>query len=87
MTRLTVIVPDELSKKLKPYQDNLADLIAIGLKEVKIQQALSLFKEGKLSLWKAARMSNVSLREMISHAVAQGLRPPIDNLMLKEELE
>ncbi len=86
MTRLTVTISDKLSKELKAYQDNVADIIAIGLKEVKIQQGLSLFKEGRLSLWKAARMANVSLREMTSHAVAQGLRPPIDDLMLKEEL-
>ena len=86
MTRLSVTISEELSKEIKPYQDNIADLIAIGLKEMKIQQALSLFKEGNMSLWKAARMANVSLREMTSHAIAQGLQPPVDDLMLKEEL-
>lgn len=86
MTKINVVVPDELSKELKIYQKDLPELIAIGLKELKIKQALSLFKEGNMSLWKASRMAGVSLREMTLHAISQGLRPKIDKRSIKEEL-
>jgi predicted HTH domain antitoxin len=39
-----------------------------------------------LSLWKAARLAGVSLREMTQYAVARGLRPAIDEETIQEEL-
>lgn len=86
MSKVTIEVPERLSKALKGYEGNLTDLLAVGLKEVKIQQALSLFKQGGISLWRAASLADVSLREMTVHAVAQGLKPKIDEKMKEEEL-
>ena len=39
-----------------------------------------------ISLWRAARMAGVSLREMIQHAVAHGLRPAVDEETIAEDL-
>lgn len=86
MTKVNIVIPDELSKELKTYQKEIPNLLAIGLRELKIKQALLLFKEGDISLWKAARTAGVSLREMTMHAISQGLRPKIDKQVLKEEL-
>jgi predicted HTH domain antitoxin len=49
-------------------------------------QSLALFKQGDISLWKAARMAGVSLREMTQYAVAHGLRADVDEETLREEL-
>lgn len=86
MRTITISIPEELSAELEPYQDQLDDLLRIGLRELKMEQGLSLYKLGKLSLWKAARLANVSLREMTSYAVAHGLRPSADDETIQEEL-
>ena len=86
MATVTLTIPDELSAQLKPYQENLDELIRIGLTEVRKGQALALFKKGNISLWKAARFADVSLREMTDYAVSQGLRASIDEGSIKEEL-
>ena len=86
MPIVTITIPDDLSAQLEPYRDNLDDLLRIGLREVKIEQSLSLFKKGNISLWKAARLAGVSLREMIQYAVAQGHRAVVDEETIQEEL-
>ena len=86
MNRVTIDIPERLSEGLRGYEDNLTELLTIGLKEVKIQQALALFKQGNISLWRAASLVGVSLREITAHAVAQGFQPKIDEKMKEEEL-
>lgn len=86
MPTITITVPDDLSTQLEPFHDNLTELLRIGLREVRIEQSLALFKKGDISLWKAARLAGVSLREMMQQAVAHGLQPPLDAETLQEEL-
>ncbi len=86
MSTITISVPDELRIQLEPYRDQLDDLLRIGLREIKMAQALAIFKQGNISLWKAARIADVSLREMTQYAVSQGLRPIVDEETLREEV-
>lgn len=86
MPTITISIPDDLSAQLEPYRDNLDDLLRIGLREVKMGQSLALFTKGDISLWKAARLAGVSLREMIQYAVAQGVRATVDEESIREEL-
>ena len=86
MTTVTITIPEELSTQLGPYQDKLDELLRIGLSEMKKTQALALFRKGNISLWKAARLAGVSLREMTEYAVSQGLRAITDEETEREEL-
>ena len=86
MPTITISISDDLLDQLEPYQDNLDDLLRIGLREVRIEQSQALFKKGSISLWKAARLAGISLREMMNHAVAQGLEPVLDEETIQEEL-
>jgi predicted HTH domain antitoxin len=86
MEDITIQIPEELSRALEPYREHLDEVLRIGLREFKMAQALGLYQKGGLSLWKAARMAEVSFKEMARYAAAQGLRPPSDEEMLKEEL-
>ena len=86
MYTATVVIPDDLVLDLEPYRGNLDDLLRIGLREVKKKQGLVLFKKGHVSLWKAARLAGISLREMTDYATAQGLRATLEDDMIKEEL-
>lgn len=86
MPTVTISIPDDLSAQLEPYRESLEELLRIGLREVKMEQSLALFKKGSISLWKAARLADVSLREMTQYAVAQGVRAVVDEDTLREEL-
>ena len=86
MYTTTVVIPDDLAIQLEPYRGSLDDLLRIGLREVKKEQGLALFKQGHVSLWKAARLAGVSLRDMAEYAATQGLRATLDDEMIKEEI-
>ncbi|OGG50049.1 MAG: hypothetical protein A3F84_24485 [Candidatus Handelsmanbacteria bacterium RIFCSPLOWO2_12_FULL_64_10] len=60
MDKITIQVPDELSKELEPYRDHLDELLRLGLREIKMAQALGVYRKGGLSLWKAACLAGVS---------------------------
>ena len=95
---VTITIPDDLSTQLAPYHDQLDMLLRVGLREVKMQQSLTLFQKGGISLWKAARLAGVSLRDLVAsaaliqYAVSQGVRAPlgsvsgVDEATLREEL-
>lgn len=87
MQRLTIELPESFLDELGPYREDLDGLLMAGLRQVKLESALALFRQGDISLWKAARMAGVSLREMTQQAVAHGLRPTVDEETIAEELE
>ena len=87
MQKLTLELPESLMDELGPYRDNLHSLLMAGLRQVKLESALALFRQGNISLWKAARMAGFSLREMTQQAVARGLRPAVDEETIAEELK
>jgi predicted HTH domain antitoxin len=43
----------------------LRKLIAAALKEYRIKRALECYREGKMSLWKAASMAKITYREAL----------------------
>ncbi len=86
MSTITIAIPDDLSAQLEPYRDQLDNLLRMGLREFKMAQALTLYKQGDLSIWKTARLAGVSPREMTQYAVSQGLRAAADGETLRDEL-
>jgi len=44
MPTLMIAIPDDLSIQLDPYRDTLAEVLRIGLQEVKKVQGLVLYK-------------------------------------------
>jgi predicted HTH domain antitoxin len=86
MTTIALTISDELSAQLEPYREQLAELLRLGLREVRLEQSLALFRKGGVSLWKAARLAGVSLRKMTQYAVSQGLRATLNDEMIQEEL-
>ncbi len=86
METLTLTVSKTLFEEVLPYQTSLSELLRLGLRQVKMEQALALFKQGGISLWRAARLAGVSWREMNQYAVAQGLRATVDDETIREEL-
>lgn len=86
MQTLNIIVSDELADQLQPYQEYLDTLLLAGLREARLGQSLALFKQGHISVWKAARLAGVSLREMIQYLNANGFKADVDEQTILEDL-
>ncbi len=86
METLTVSVPETLMREIEPYRGELAELLRLGLRQVKMEEGLALYRQGGISIWRAARLAGVTLREMTQYAAAQGLRATVDEETLREEL-
>lgn len=65
----------------------LKEIIEMGIKQMKIEKALHLFKEEKISIAKAAEVAGISLREMMLQASARGIKPMYDQQMVEEEMQ
>ena len=87
MQQVTIDVPEEIEADLARYGGQVVDLLRVGLRQMKMEEGLALFRQGGISLWRAARIAGVSLREMTAYAVAHGLEPAYDEQMLQEELQ
>lgn len=69
----TFRLPYEIDKeieKLAEIEDSdksklMRELLILGIKEKKIKESLKLYSEGRITLWKAARNSNISLWKML----------------------
>lgn len=65
----------------------LREIIQMGIKQMKIERALHLFEEGKISMGKAAESAGISLREMMLQASARGIKSTYDRQMMEEEMQ
>lgn len=65
----------------------LREIIEMGIKQMKIERALRLFEEGKISMGKAAESAGISLREMMLQASARGIKSTYDRQMMEEEMQ
>ena len=66
-------IPDEVAKDLKEIEKEektdrattIRKLLATGIQQWKTEHALKLYREGKITLWKAAKIADLSLWEMM----------------------
>ena len=86
MQTLTIAVSNELSEQLNPYHESLEELLLLGLREMRMRQSLTLYQQGNISIWKAARLAKISLREMIQYVAGQGVQPEVDEETMREEI-
>jgi len=60
---------ERLAKKLKVDRSELIRrLLDFALQQERIEEAVRAYQEGKVTLWKAAEMAGLSLREMMELA-------------------
>ncbi|ODS40314.1 hypothetical protein BEH94_06745 [Candidatus Altiarchaeales archaeon WOR_SM1_SCG] len=52
---------------------------------IRMERALSLFRQGNISTRNAAKIAGVPLREFIICASAHGIKPGFDEKMIEEE--
>jgi predicted HTH domain antitoxin len=76
MKNLTVRVDEETLREIekaaeadKVDRSTVArDLLRIGMRESRKKRALELYRSGRCTLWKAAQLADIPLREMIELA-------------------
>ncbi|MFH1963627.1 MAG: hypothetical protein ABIJ30_12290 [bacterium] len=87
MKVLQLELPDTLAKDLMPMDSRyICQLIDLGMKQLKMENALVLLKKGGVSIGYAAKIADVTIDEMSTFAYAKGLMPAFSLETLKEEL-
>ena len=89
--RLPVEIDREIEKiaymKDSDKSKILRELIIIGIRERKIQEAIRLYQEGKVTLWKAARLADISLWKMMEIVAKMKIIAQYGERELKEDLK
>ena len=88
-------VPDEMAKDLKEIEEEeetdraavVRKLLARGIQQWKMERALRLYREGKATLWRSARLAGVTLREMMELAAKEGIHFQYTQKDLEEDIE
>ena len=65
----------------------MRELLVLGIKEKKIEEAIKLYKEGKTTLWKAARLAGISLWKMMEIIRERKVPAQYGQKELKEDLK
>ncbi|MEA3416288.1 MAG: UPF0175 family protein [Thermodesulfobacteriota bacterium] len=87
MAKATVEIPDERLVELDGYKGRLGELLLLGLAQMKVQEALYLYKRGLVSFGRASEMAGLSQQDLMRQAKANGIQPRWSEKMVKEELE
>ena len=86
MQKMVIEMPDDLAQQFGPYQDRLKELMLLGLRQIKAQEALTFYQQGLVSFARAAELAGLSTGEMIQQARALGLKPHWSEQMAQDEL-
>jgi hypothetical protein len=85
MAKTIIEISDEKLVELEPYKDRLAELLLLGLSQIKIQEVLLLYQRGLVSFGRAAELAGVSEQEMVRQARAFGVFPRWSEKVAEEE--
>jgi len=88
-------IPDEVARDLKEIEKEektdratlVRKLLARAIEQWKMDRALRLYREGKVTLWRAARLAGITLREMMELATKQGIQFKYTTKDLEEDIE
>jgi len=87
-------IPDDIAKDLKEIEKEeqtdratlVRKLLARAIEQWKMERALRLYREGKVTLWRAARLGGITLREMMELAAKQGIQFKYTSKDLEEDI-
>ena len=85
-TTVKIVVPDRLAAELPTDPAARSEVLELGLRSLRIREALEGYRRGEGSLAYAAKQAGVTLREMIPLAYAHGLTPKVDAALLEAPL-
>ena len=88
-------IPDKVARDLKEIEKEektdratvIRKLLARAIEQWKMERALRLYREGKITLWRAARLGGITLREMMELAAKQGIQFKYTTKDLEEDIK
>jgi len=92
---MTFRLPVEIDKQIESVASRkdtdkskiIRELLILGLKEAQLEESLNRYKKGRISLWKAARLSDISLWQMIEILKEKKIPLQYGEKELKEDLK
>jgi hypothetical protein len=86
MQKLEIDVSDELARELRAYKGRMGELLALGLRQLKVGEALALYDRGVVSFGRAVELAGVTREELVRQARAAGVHPRWTEHMVRDEL-
>jgi hypothetical protein len=83
---VTITLSQELADELPRDPATRTEVLAIGLQQWRVRQALEAYRRGEGTLAYAAQQAGVSIRQIIPLAYAYGLTPEVDPAWLSDDL-
>lgn len=88
-------IPDNVARDLKEIEKEektdratvVRKLLARAIEQWKMERALRLYREGKTTLWRAARLGGITLREMMELATQRGIQFKYTTKDLEEDIK
>lgn len=88
-------IPDQVAKDLKEIEEEertdratiIRKLLATGIQQWKTKRALRLYREGRVTLWRAATLADITLREMMQLATKEEIPFKYTAKDLEEDIE
>jgi predicted HTH domain antitoxin len=80
-------IPEAWLQGLDPNQaTTLHEVIRLGIYQLKILEALDIYKAGHRSIGYAAEKMGISKQDLVREARSRGIEPPFDEEIVQEEL-
>jgi hypothetical protein len=81
-TYVVISVTPDVARDLPADPATRSEVLAAGLQQWRIRQALEAYRQGQGTLAYAAQQAGVSVRQIIPLAYAYGLTPKVDPALL-----
>ncbi|MDI6859007.1 MAG: UPF0175 family protein [Methanocellales archaeon] len=95
METISTRVPKEIIEAMQEIEEIeqsdratvVRKLLVKAIEEWEKNRAIQLYRDGKITLWRAARMANLSLREMMKLAAEKGIEFRYTEKDLEEDIK
>lgn len=94
MEAKSIKLPEDIIGTIKEIEETeqidrataVRKLLAKAIEKWKEERAIQLYREGKVTLWRAAGMANLSLREMMELVAEKGIEMQYTEKDLEEDI-
>jgi predicted HTH domain antitoxin len=83
---MNIDIPEEFINEFELRRGMLREVLLLGLRQLRINEALLLYKQGVVSFGRAAELAKLSRQDMIQQARVAGVEPRWSEDMLRAEL-
>jgi hypothetical protein len=86
MDKIDIELPHELADEFERYRDRLREIIFLGVLQLRIQEALSLYSRGAVSFARAAEIAGIPQQDLVRQARGYGIEPHWSEEIVQTEL-